>query len=177
MKIVIITGSPHKKGSSNCLAERFIEGAKEAGHSVERFDVAFMNIHPCLGCDHCGMNGPCVQRDDVAQIRDVLLSADMAVFVTPIYYFGVSAQLKMVIDRFYSYTTKLSGRHLKAALITAAWDSNEDAMPCTVAYYQKLCRYMNFRDQGMVLGLGCGTRSMTEHTSYPEQAYLLGKSL
>ncbi len=103
------------------------------------------------------MNGPCIQKDDVAQIRDALLAADMAVFATPIYYFGVSAQLKMVLDRFYSYTTKLSGKHLKTALITAAWDSNEDVMPCTKAHYQKLCRYMNFQDQGMVLGLGCGS--------------------
>lgn len=177
MRIVVITGSPHKNGSSNLLAERFMEGAAEAGHTVKRFDAAFMNIHPCLGCDHCGMNGPCTQKDDVSQIRDALLDADMAVFVTPIYYFGVSAQLKMVIDRFYSYTTKLSGKRLKTALITAAWDSNPDVMPCTSAYYQKLCQYMNFRDQGMVLGLGCGTRSMTEHTEYPEQAYRLGRSL
>jgi len=83
----------------------------------------------------------------------------------------------MIIDRFYSYTTKLSGRHLKSALLTAAWDSNQDVMPCTAGYYQKLCHYMNFRDQGMVLGLGCGTRSMTVRTDYPEQAYRLGKSL
>ena len=177
MQIVVITGSPHKNGSSNLLAERFMQGAIEAGHSVGRFDAAFMSIHPCLGCDRYGMDGPCVQKDDVRQIRDALLKADMVVFATPIYYFNISAQLKMVIDRFYSYTTKLSGRHLKSALLTAAWDSNEDVMPCTANYYQKLCHYMNFRDQGMVLGLGCGTRSMTERTGYPEQAYLLGKSL
>lgn len=177
MRIVVITGSPHKHGSTDLLAQRFIQGAEEAGHTVGRFDAAFMNIHPCLGCEVCGMNGPCAQKDDIAQIRDALLAADMVVFATPIYYFGMSAQLKMVIDRFYSYTTKLSGKHLKTALITAAWDSNGDVMPCTKAHYQKLCRYMNFRDQGMVLGLGCGTRAMTEHSIYPQQAYELGKSL
>ncbi len=74
-----------------------------------------MDIHPCLGCDHCGMNGPCIQKDDISQIQEALLAADMAVFATPVYYFGMSAQLKMVIDRFYSYTMKLSGRHLKTA--------------------------------------------------------------
>jgi len=48
MQIVVITGSPHKNGSSSLLADRFIQGSIEAGHSVERFDAAFMNIHPCL---------------------------------------------------------------------------------------------------------------------------------
>lgn len=105
MKIVVIKGSPHKKGSSNLLAEQFARGAREAGHTLVELDAAHMDIHPCLGCEHCGMNGPCAQKDDIQQIRDALLSADMAVFVTPVYYFGMSAQLKMVIDRFYSYTT------------------------------------------------------------------------
>ncbi len=146
MKIVIIKGSPHKKGSSNMLAEQFIKGAQETRHTIIEIDASHMDIHPCLGCEHCGMNGPCVQKDDIVQIRDALLSADMAVFVTPVYYFGMSAQLKMVIDRFYSYTMKLSSKHLKAALIAAAWDSNDDVMPYLAEHYKKLCIYMNFTD-------------------------------
>ena len=51
MKIVIIKGSPHKKGSSNMLAEQFAKGAQEAGHTVIEMDAAHMNIHPCLGCE------------------------------------------------------------------------------------------------------------------------------
>lgn len=169
MKIVVLESSPHKKGSSNMLAGELVRGAEEAGHSVQVLDVARMSVHPCLGCDHCGMGGPCAQKDDVPIIRDALLSADMAVFVTPVYYFGMSAQLKLVIDRFYSYTTKLSGKHLKTALVAAAWDSNADVMPCLEMHYKKLCRYMNFQDQGMILGLGCGTPAMTKgsaHTLY-----------
>ena len=156
MKIVILEGSPHKNGSSNMLAEQFIKGAKEAGHSVEILDAAHMDMHPCIGCDRCGMNGECV---------------------TPIYYFGMSAQLKTVIDRFYSYTMKLSAKHLKAALITAAWDSNDDVMPYTAEHYKKLCRYMNFENCGMVLGTGCGSPSMTRNSRHLEAAYRLGKSL
>lgn len=57
MKIIVLEGSPHKKGSSNMLAEKFIKGAEEAGHTVEVLDVAHMDMHPCLGCEHCGMNG------------------------------------------------------------------------------------------------------------------------
>ncbi len=97
------------------MAEQFIKGAEEAGHSVTVLDAAHMDMHPCLGCEHCGMNGECVHKDDNRTIRDALLASDMVVFVTPIYYFGMSAQLKMVIDRFYSYTTRLLGNHLKDA--------------------------------------------------------------
>ncbi len=177
MKIVVIKGSPHKKGSSNMLADQFIKGAKENGHNIIELDAAHMGIHPCIGCDFCGMNGECSQKDDIANIRDALLASDMAVFVTPVYYFGMSAQLKMVIDRFYSYTMKLSAKHLKTALITAAWDSDDDVMPYIAEHYKKLCRYMHFTDMGMVLGTGCGTPSMTAGSIHMEEAYRLGKSV
>lgn len=177
MKIVIIKGSPHKKGSSNMLAEQFIKGAQEVGHTIIEMDAAHMDMHPCIGCDHCGMNGECVQKDDNRVIRDALLSSDMVVFVTPVYYFGMSAQLKMVIDRFYSYTMKLSSKRMKAALIAAAWDSNEDVMPYLAEHYKKLCRYMNFENVGMILGTGCGSPTMTKCTSHIQAAYELGKSI
>ncbi|HIT33849.1 MAG TPA: flavodoxin family protein [Candidatus Faecousia intestinigallinarum] len=177
MKIAILQGSPHKNGSSNLLANEFIRGAKEAGHSVEILDAAHMDMHPCLGCGRCGMDGACVQKDDNRKIQETLLAADMAVFVTPIYYFGMSAQLKMVIDRFYSYTIKLSQKRLKAALITAAWDDNEDVMPYITAHYEKLCRYMHFENCGMVLGTGCGTPSATRNSQHMKEAYCLGKNL
>ncbi len=177
MKIVVLEGSPHKNGSSNMLAGEFIRGTKENGHEIQILNVAHMDMHPCLGCEHCGMDGSCVHKDDNDKIKQALLSADMAVFVTPVYYFGMSAQLKMVIDRFYSYTTKLSNKHLKAALITAAWDSNDDVMPYIVEHYKKICRYMNFENLGMVLGTGCGTPSMTKTSAHMQEAYQMGKSL
>ena len=177
MKILVIESSPHKKGSSNLLAEEFIRGAQEAGHQTEVFDAGHADLHPCLGCDHCGMDGPCCQKDDMATLWEKLLTADMVVFVTPLYYFGVSAQLKTVIDRFYSYTGKLSGRKVKTALIAAAWDSNDWTMESIQSYYQTLCRYMNFRDQGSILGTGCGTVPMTKGSPWPERAYEFGKSL
>lgn len=115
--------------------------------------------------------------DDNHTIQDALLASDMVVFVMPIYYFGMSAQLKMVIDRFYSYTTRLSGKHLKAVLITAAWDSDKDVMPYTAEHYKKLCRYMNFENVGMVLGTGCGSPSMTKGTKHMKDAYDLGRTI
>ena len=94
MKIVILFGSPNRSGSTGILADEFTRGAEEKGHEVERFDVCHMNVHPCLGCVKCGYEGPCVQKDDVELIRQKLLRADMVVFATPLYYYGMSAQLK-----------------------------------------------------------------------------------
>ncbi len=112
MKILVLEGSPHKKGSSNTLAEQFIKGAEEVGHNVKVLDVAHMNIHPCQGCDACGIRGSCVQNDDMQIVEQKMRSADMVAFVSPIYYFGMSAQLKLVIDRFYSFNSSISGKGL-----------------------------------------------------------------
>ena len=60
MKILVLTGSPRKNGNSNHLASRFIEGAQEAGHSVTRFDAAQSEVHPCIACNSCGMDDPCI---------------------------------------------------------------------------------------------------------------------
>ena len=105
MKILVITGSPRKNGNSNTLAEHFIKGAQEAGHEVVRFDAAFKEVHPCIGCNRCGMNGPCVFKDDFEFIRKHIVDADLVAFATPMYYFGISAQIKAVIDRFYAITS------------------------------------------------------------------------
>lgn len=177
MKILVIESSPHQKGSSNLLAEHFIQGTREAGHQVTVFDAARADIHPCLGCDACGMSGPCCQKDNMAQLREMILQSDMVAFVTPLYYFGMSAQLKTVIDRFYSFNGKLSAKGLKTALIATAWDSNDWTMKDLRAHYETLCRYLHFQDQGMILGTGCGTVSMTKKTDFPAKAYALGRSL
>ncbi len=177
MNIAVVEGSPHRQGSSNLLAEQFIRGAREGGHSVTVLDAAHMDIHPCMGCDHCGMDGPCARKDDMGKIRDALLKTDLVAFVTPVYYFGISAQLKMVIDRFYAFTLKLSSRKLKTVLIAAAWDSGEDVFHPIRVYYEKLCDYMHFRNCGMVLGGGCGTPSMTARSRCMEEAFQLGRSL
>lgn len=177
MKIIILQGSPNKNGSTSILVEEFTRGAKSSGHSVKRFDIAEMNIKPCLGCVACGYEGPCVQKDDNNKIRKSILDADMIIFATPLYYYGMSAQLKTVIDRFCAYNSSITMKHMKSALLAVAWNSNDWTFEALVDHYQTLVRYLNFEDCGAVLGSGCGNKSTTINTNYPEMAYELGCKL
>lgn len=177
MKIIVLQGSPNIKGSTSILVEEFMRGAKEKGHEVTRFDVSRMNIKPCIGCVACGYEGPCVQKDDNKIIKEALLNADMVVLATPLYYFGMTAQLKAVVDRFCSYNSSLNRKHLKSALLTVAWEDNDWAFDALMSHYRTLVKYLNLEDQGHVIGYGCGTPSMTKASIYPQKAYELGKSL
>lgn len=177
MKIVVLQGSPHRDGSSHLLAECFRQGAEEAGHTVEWVDVAHENIHPCTGCVRCGYEGPCVQKDAVNGIRAKILSADMLVFVTPLYYYGMSAQLKTLVDRFCAFNSSIQRKHMKSALLAVAWNSDNWTFDALEVHYKTLVRYLNLEDMGMVLGYGCGTPSMTKHSTYPQEAYQLGNRL
>ena len=177
MKIVVLEGSPNKNGSTHILADCFRQGAEGAGHTVELIDVAHADIRPCIGCIHCGYEGPCVQKDDVENIRKKILDADMLVFATPLYYYGMSAQLKKMIDRFCAFNSSIQRKHMKSALLTVAWNSDSWTFEALEAHYRTLVRYLNLQDMGMVLGYGCGTPSMTEHSQFPQQAYHLGNCL
>ncbi len=177
MRIVVLEGSPNKNGSSALLADSFKQGAEKAGHTVEIIDAAHADIHPCTGCIHCGYEGPCVQKDDMEQIRSKILGADMMVFVTPLYYYGMSAQLKILIDRFCAFNSSIQRKRMKSALLAVAWNSDSWTFEALEAHYKTLVRYLNLMDMGMVLGKGCGTPSMTKSSKYPQQAYELGNKL
>jgi len=176
MKITVITGSPHKNGTSALLAEKFIEGAKEAGHNVFRFDAAFEDVKPCLGCNHCKTNGSmCVYNDSMNKLNDQLISADMVVFVTPLYYFGMSAQMKIVIDRFYATESQIMGNNKKALLMATAYVADNGIMKLLTEHYKTIVNYLKWEYAGTILATGCGVRSDIEQTDYPNQAYEMGK--
>ena len=177
MKITVLMGSPNKNGSTSILVDSFVRGARAAGHECRVIDVCRADVHPCIGCVRCGYEGPCVQKDGVEEIRTQLLTTDMVVFATPLYYYGMTAQLKAVVDRFCAYNSSLNGRHLKSALLTVAWNADDWTFEALTTHYRTLVRYINFEDVGMVLGYGCGTPAMTRRSEYPERAFRLGKSL
>lgn len=178
MKIAIITGSPHKNGTSALLADEFIRGAEESGHDVFRFDSAFEKAAPCLGCNRCRLDGAkYVKKDAMEKLNPELLAADVVVFVTPLYYYGMSSQLKTVIDRFYAINSKLIGSGKKAILLASAHDANDWTMRALVSHYETVLKYLEWNDAGILLATGCGTRSDIERTDYPAQACRMGKEL
>ncbi len=177
MKIIVLQGSPNRHGSTFLLADSFRRGAESAGHTVETADVAYADIRPCTGCVHCGYEGPCVQKDGVEALRRRILEADMIVFATPLYYYGMSAQLKALIDRFCAFNGSLTRKHMKSALLAVAWNNDDWTFDSLTAHYETLVRYLHFRDMGMVLGGGCGTPATTERSHSIRDAYALGKSL
>ena len=176
MKILVLTGSPRKNGNSNTLADYFIKGAEEAGHQVERFDAAFENVHPCIACNKCGMNGPCVFKDDFEFVRNHIVDADVVVFATPMYYFGVSAQLKAVIDRFYAINGQIHRPKKAVLLMTYANMAVSEAVPIE-AHYDVLLKYLGWEDAGRIIVPGVWPAGAVKHTDYPEQAYKLGKNI
>lgn len=178
MNILVITGSPHKKGTSSLLADNFIAGALEAGHEVFRFDTIFQVTQPCLACNYCRKNNhKCIQEDDMELIWDKLIAADMVVFVTPVYYFGMSAQLKKVIDRFFAINDILRSKPKKAVLLATCGDNEAWAMEPLVAHYKAICKYLRWEDAGQVLAISVYDRAAIEATQYPEQARTLGKHI
>ena len=177
MKIVVLTGSPRKNGNSAYLAEQFIKGVEEQGHEIFRFDCAFKQVEPCRACNHCGMNGTCIFNDDFLELRPKMVEADMVVFATPMYYFGISAQMKRVIDRFYAINGQIKGARKKAAfLMTYADTARKEAEPMLL-HYHTLMEYLGWTSVGEVVASGVWTAGSVKGTDYPQQAYQLGKNL
>lgn len=177
MKITVITGSAHRKGTSALLADKFIEGAEAAGHEVFRFDAAFKNVHGCLGCDTCVDKGEgCVFKDDMLELNPHLIEADAVVFVSPIYYYNINAQIKAVIDRFYANNAVLQGGKKTALLLTMADDCTESAEGATV-FFRHFTKYMKWENRGVIAAINCWHRADIEQSEYPQQAYELGKNL
>ena len=178
MKIVVINSSPHSEAQSTSryLSQRFVEGAKSAGHEVFIFDAANEETNPCQGCDHCGMDGDCIFDDAIQnKLMPKMLEADLLVLVTPLYYFGMSAQLKIIVDRFYSRTTRLNGK--KSMIMATAWNSADWTMEALKNHYETLVRYMNWQDVGQVWATGCGTRPMVERSEFGDTAFKIGAML
>lgn len=127
MRILILNGSPRPKGNTKQMVDAFKEGAESVGHQVDVVDVCKKKIAGCLACEYCHTkgNGVCVQKDDMQEVYSLLAEADMLVIASPIYYHGISGQLKCVIDRFYSAAYPRKPRNLKkVAMILSSGDAN-----------------------------------------------------
>jgi multimeric flavodoxin WrbA len=106
-KILILNGAGKKNGNTAALIKSFREGAESSGHEIKEFFLQNMNIHGCMDCQGCarkpsGDPQPCVQKDDMQQVYEAFAECDVVVFATPVYWFTVSGQLKLAVDRLYA---------------------------------------------------------------------------
>ena len=98
-KVLVITTSLRVRSNSDRLTEELIRGAKDAGHDVETISLKGKEIRFCIGCLACQKTLKCVLKDDAVEIAEKVKNADVLVFVTPIYYYEMSGQMKTLLDR------------------------------------------------------------------------------
>ncbi|MDO4293338.1 MAG: flavodoxin family protein [Eubacteriales bacterium] len=122
--VLAIVSSPRRGGNTEALVDRFTEGAKEAGHEVETVFLRDKKIAPCIACEACLRNGgTCVQKDDMAEILKKIIAADVIVLSSPVYYYSVCGQLKVMIDRTLAGQGKMKNKEFY--FITTAADGVE----------------------------------------------------
>lgn len=156
MNILVLNGSPRPGGNTRRRIEAFQTGAASAGHHVDVMDVCRRKIAGCLACEyyHTKGNGACVQKDDMQKIYDLLKEAEMLVIASPIYYHGITGQLKCVLDRFYSAAYPAKPPKLKkAAMILSSGDANmyDGAM---FSYQGDFLDFLGLEDMGVFTAHG-----------------------
>lgn len=126
MKITVITGSPRKHGNSMAMADAFVCEAKKCGHSVHCFDAVSLDIKGCHACMTCYKTGKaCSFNKEFDSIATSILDSDAVVFVTPVYWYSIPAQIKGIIDCLFSLVVggkEVAGK--KCALITCCEESD-----------------------------------------------------
>ena len=152
--IVVLSGSPRKGGNTDMLAAAFIEGAQAAGKNVTLFRTADMKIGGCLGCGHCfEEKGVCVQKDDMPRILDALWKADALVLASPIYYWSVTAQIKLAIDRMYPLIS-VKAPIKRAAMLLTCGNKSEDVNEGAIFMLKRLCSAYGWENAGAITAAG-----------------------
>ena len=181
--ILILNGSPRRRGNTAALAEAFTAGAAAAGHTVTRFYLGEMEIHGCKGCCGGGKDPahPCVQRDDMEKIYPAYQAADVVVLASPMYYWSISGQLKCAFDRLFAVAEldpNLANPVKDAVLLMAAEGDTEENFAPVRAYYTAMLNQLGWRDAGMVYAGGnFGPGDIRSHPEQTEAARSLGASL
>ena len=130
-KVLIISSSPRKGGNSDLLCDEFMKGALEAGNEVEKIVLKDKTVHPCTGCSVCSMYGkPCPQKDDAAEIVEKMIAADVIVMATPVYFYTMCGQMKIMIDRCCARYTEITNKEFY--FIIAAAEDNKAMMERTI---------------------------------------------
>lgn len=181
-KILILNGGARLNGNTAGLIEAFIFGAESSGNTVTRFDLDKMDINGCKGCLCGGKNpaSPCVQKDDMLKIYPVYREADVLVFAGPMYYWGITGQLKTALDRLFAVTESdpnWATPRKKTVLLMAAEGTGEANDKPVVDYYKSLTSFLGWGDLGYIIAGGNLRVGDIKGKPELEQAKKLGASI
>ncbi len=174
--VVIISSSPRKDGNSETLARQFEKGAKSAGHSVQFITLRDYSLGYCKACYVCEKTGKCFQNDGMNEINEKLMNADVIVLATPVYFYSMSGQLKVMIDRLVPSYTMINA---DIYLIATQWDSDKAIMENTfnaIRGCTKDC-FENCQEKGVIYGVSLTEKGDAENNiEYMNQALEMGKN-
>ena len=177
MNILILSGSPRRGGNTELLVEAFVKGASQK-HHVEVVSVHDYKVNPCMGCNACfkNENNACIQKDDMCLIYDKMAVADMLVIATPVYFYGLSAQLKAVIDRFHN-PIRDTYHIKKTALLFVGAASLPELFDGILAQYRLCLNFFKLEDAGRVLVRGVKDKGDIQNTEAIQKANELGLNI
>ena len=183
-KIIIVIGSPRENGNSTILTGEVARGARDIGADVEVFNLHKLAISPCNACDACrtAASKGCTVNDDMQMLYPKLIAADAIVIASPIYWFTVSAQTKLFLDRFYGLQGKngknaLAGKQFGIVLTYGDVDPYISGCVNAIRMFQDIFRYIGAEIAGMVYGTAYKAGEIKENRDLLEDAYELGKTL
>jgi multimeric flavodoxin WrbA len=153
-----------------------MEGAIEAKHQVEKVVLAEKKINYCTGCYDCKKNGRCAQKDDMAQILDSMVAADVIVLATPVYFYSMCAQMKTVIDRTVARYTEITNKDFY--FIATAAVTSKAALERTIEGFRGFTSCLpGAKEKGIVYGTGAWEIGDILTRPAMKQAYEMGKAL
>jgi multimeric flavodoxin WrbA len=180
-KVLIFKGSPREKGNSATLAEQAAAGARAAGAQVESIYLHGLDIRPCDACDECQETGVCILKDDMQPLYAKIAAADAILLASPIYWFTISAQLKLCIDRWYAFqgTNWKEFRSKQFGIILSYGDSDLYTSGGINAIYtfETMCRFLRAEIVGMVYGTLSDVGDAQKQPGLMEKAFQLGEKL
>lgn len=150
MKYVIVQGSPRLNGNTATALKALMQGLKESESNAEIqfIEAAKLRIQGCQACNSCKKNGGfCIHNDDTNQVIGAIADSDFLIIGTPVYYWGVSAQVKLIIDKFYSKNTQFRENSEKRfGLITVGGAELEDPQYQLIDQHMDcICEYLHWR--------------------------------
>jgi len=176
-KVLVLSSSPRKGGNSDTLCDRFLAGALEGGHAAEKVFLRDQDINYCTGCGACTKGAKkCAQKDDMADVLDQMVHADVIVMATPVYFYTMAAQMKTLIDRTCARYQEIS--HKEFYFILAAADGNKKAMHRTLEGFRGFTSCLDgAQEKGVIYGTGAWEVGDVKGTPAVKEAYQMGLSV